>query len=102
MAVPTPAATRQTIDVTLLQATLIATYEHPQLASLECLVCKLHLGECCLECRASTPSAGNCRVTRGGCGHLFHEHCILAWIQRRRECPACMAKWSPTTYIERD
>lgn len=32
-----------------------------------------------------------------GCGHLFHYHCLIQWIERSRTCPQCRAKTTEKT-----
>ncbi|ORC86390.1 uncharacterized protein TM35_000281060 [Trypanosoma theileri] len=89
------------IAVTIKEAFLFYSYENPQIASLECLVCKIHLINCCLECRVKDKSLQECPAVKGACGHVFHDHCIQSWCRQRRECPACFNKWVPETFIQR-
>lgn len=28
-------------------------------------------------------------VAHGNCHHLFHEHCLVQWLQRQSSCPCC-------------
>jgi RING-box protein 1 len=30
----------------------------------------------------------------GGCGHVFHSHCLVRWLERRAVCPLCNAAWT--------
>nr|CCC90674.1 unnamed protein product [Trypanosoma congolense IL3000] len=99
----TPNIKPEHIPVTVKEAVMFCTYEHSQMTLDVCLVCKLHLMECCIECRAgtgSTTASSGCVVVRGSCNHIFHEHCITSWVQRRVECPACMKEWTPVGYVD--
>ncbi|ESS65469.1 hypothetical protein TcG_08189 [Trypanosoma cruzi] len=89
------------IPVIMKEAFLFFAYEHPVIGSLECLVCKLHLEECCLGCRGKGNPIEECHVVRGTCDHTFHDHCIQSWCRQRRECPACFKEWVPATYVQR-
>ncbi|KEG11135.1 hypothetical protein DQ04_02951130 [Trypanosoma grayi] len=91
----------QRIAVAIKEAVLACSYEHTEMALNECLVCKLHLVECCLDCRVKGRSEADCRVVRGVCDHTFHEHCIESWYRQRRDCPACFKEWVLAAYVER-
>lgn len=42
----------------------------------------------CAICQESVSSdAGG--VCLHGCGHRFHGHCVVPWLQRNRSCPLC-------------
>jgi len=30
------------------------------------------------------------KINTGKCGHIFHEECILQWLQNNNKCPICM------------
>ena len=29
------------------------------------------------------------RGATAGCGHLFHRHCVLKWLEKESKCPLC-------------
>jgi hypothetical protein len=68
-----------------------------------CPVCRLSLHDPCIKCRSqdivsSTEVWETCKWCLGGCGHMYHFHCISEWINRRLEekdktCPMCVAPW---------
>lgn len=33
------------------------------------------------------------------CGHLFHHHCLIEWLERSKTCPQCRRKTSEKTII---
>lgn len=61
----------------------------------ECHICKQHYEEPCLNC-SSTHVNGElvCFVSRGKCGHCFHEHCIGKWLSSSTICPICSTPYS--------
>uniref|UniRef100_A0A8C4Q9R8 Anaphase-promoting complex subunit 11 n=1 Tax=Eptatretus burgeri TaxID=7764 RepID=A0A8C4Q9R8_EPTBU len=48
---------------------------------------------CLSVCR--TPG-DDCPLVWGQCGHAFHMHCILKWLntqQVQQQCPMCRQEW---------
>lgn len=37
---------------------------------------------------------GECAVAWGQCGHVFHFHCILRWVEQKSICPLCGQMWN--------
>lgn len=34
-----------------------------------------------------------CPVIEGGCGHIFHVHCLTRWVRISKSCPVCGRAW---------
>lgn len=50
----------------------------------------------CVECQAknvSTDTGDKCTLAYGRCGHAFHLHCILRWLQKSHVCPLDGKEW---------
>jgi E3 ubiquitin-protein ligase SHPRH len=45
------------------------------------------------ECRICLVSVDSGFLTR--CGHVFHEHCLTAWLVKHRRCPVCNQNVTP-------
>eukprot|EP00744_Colponema_vietnamica_P026129 GILI01038655.1.p1 GENE.GILI01038655.1~~GILI01038655.1.p1 ORF type:complete len:163 (-),score=17.62 GILI01038655.1:37-525(-) len=61
-----------------------------------CPICREQLQAMCIQCLASGALGGDdsiCRIAQLPCGHLFHHHCVLQWLQTRDvpACPSCQA-----------
>jgi hypothetical protein len=47
------------------------------------------------RCQAAAPrQCAPCPVMVGKCEHMFHGHCIVAWLRKRRTCPLCRSSSS--------
>eukprot|EP00965_Chrysotila_dentata_P238545 6202577-Pleurochrysis_carterae.AAC.3 len=36
-----------------------------------------------------------CMLSFGGCGCVFHHHCLSPWLQKRAVCPVDEIEWRP-------
>jgi E3 ubiquitin-protein ligase SHPRH len=45
------------------------------------------------ECRICLMGVDNGFLTR--CGHVFHDHCLTAWLVKHRRCPVCNQDVTP-------
>jgi len=56
----------------------------------DCPICKLKLVELCSNCICKANiDIKCCDVTKGKCGHCFHNHCIDIWLLKSKICPIC-------------
>lgn len=60
-----------------------------------CPICRCGLTTNCIVC--SSENNCNCNIVRGKCGHYFHYHCIIKWLNTRHVCPLCNSNWEFTT-----
>lgn len=54
----------------------------------DCSICREQLVNPCCECITSSTNI-TCNVSKGNCGHCFHEHCIVKWMSGASNCPIC-------------
>jgi len=45
--------------------------------------------ECCICLETYQPGDIICTSKKDGCDHVFHQHCIEAWLHRHDACPLC-------------
>lgn len=62
------------------------------LPSTTCDICKRNITLTCVEC--STNKSTECIITKGNCGHGFHDHCIQKWLKPGTICPTCRTPWN--------
>lgn len=58
-----------------------------------CGICRDSFDGCCPECKYP---GDDCPPVWGQCGHAFHMHCILKWLNTSEvdpKCPLCRAPW---------
>ncbi|KAK9675862.1 hypothetical protein RND81_11G036600 [Saponaria officinalis] len=46
----------------------------------------------CWVCTEEFEESQNGAITQITCGHVYHVHCITAWLCVRRTCPLCRLK----------
>lgn len=74
---PAPQEVLDAIEVMELDADSLQTMRQTP----QCVIC-------CADFEADSPDAG--RLSRlPGCGHLFHEACVMQWLERSSNCPIC-------------
>ena len=66
----------------------------------ECAICKLFLSALCPECGEDGDNKDNCscKPIWGKCKHVYHQHCIAEWIEKRKTCPLCQTKWEENKF----
>ncbi|EPR77795.1 hypothetical protein SLOPH_2594 [Spraguea lophii 42_110] len=50
-----------------------------------CCICQQEFEQMCFECNHPT----SCVPCIGNCKHIFHFHCISAWMETNKLCPMC-------------
>eukprot|EP00438_Fugacium_kawagutii_P031021 Skav233082 [mRNA] locus=scaffold4078:104887:108766:- [translate_table: standard] len=56
-----------------------------------CSICRMPFDACCPECKMP---GDDCPPVWGDCGHHFHIHCIMKWLQKeQKQCPMCRREW---------
>ncbi|CAH8304879.1 unnamed protein product [Eruca vesicaria subsp. sativa] len=73
------------LRATILRIVLLGKIDREELKSL-----KMETESCsiCLD-NLSGSSSKRGAATRMNCSHVFHDLCILEWLQRKRTCPLC-------------
>jgi hypothetical protein len=56
---------------------------------LKCSLCKNNLIRNCVDC----DNIKNCKIIKGMCECLYHNHCIQKWININNNCPNCENLW---------
>jgi len=67
-----------------------------------CSICRNDLTSLCGECSIETDCETVCRITKGLCSHMMHEHCINAFQRATHNytCVVCRANWVLTEVID--
>lgn len=59
-----------------------------------CSICRNGLHSLCIECLSCESdqhyNKETCLIAWGGCGHVFHMHCISNWLKGQNKCPLCV------------
>lgn len=76
--------------IELISWSPIATWSFKSL-STDCSICRELLMRECTECTTKpiTQHKKTCIVSKGICGHCFHDHCISKWLTGAITCPIC-------------
>jgi len=53
-------------------------------------ITKEHKNTTCVVCLEEIPLGGKAKIMP--CGHYFHEHCLLQWLETNHVCPLCRAE----------
>ncbi|XP_075239657.1 uncharacterized protein LOC142335172 isoform X1 [Convolutriloba macropyga] len=78
----------------LMRVELAACWEYSALFGDKlCAICRNQLKETCIECQALSLNGAECTLEKAKCGHMFHFHCIMQWLQARSVCPLCNRAW---------
>ncbi|XP_075239659.1 uncharacterized protein LOC142335172 isoform X2 [Convolutriloba macropyga] len=68
----------------LMRVELAACWEYSALFGDKlCAICRNQLKETCIECQALSLNGAECTLEKAKCGHMFHFHCIMQWLQAR-------------------
>ena len=60
-----------------------------------CTICNQKITLKCIECTMSTKNVNSCAISKGKCGHGFHQHCIKKWLNNGpNKCPNCQVPWN--------
>ncbi|GMM44177.1 anaphase promoting complex subunit 11 [Pichia kluyveri] len=54
-----------------------------------CGICRISFNGPCPQCKFP---GDNCPITKGNCGHSFHNHCVNKWLDQQGSkglCPMC-------------
>ena len=66
-----------------------------------CDICREKITTCCPDCSSqkTVDVSVKCQVSKGKCGHGFHEHCITKWLSSNSAgiCPTCRTPWNLQT-----
>ncbi|ORD98885.1 APC11 [Hepatospora eriocheir] len=61
-----------------------------------CLICQQDFYSMCSKCTHPI----ECAPVIGECSHIFHLHCIDAWVASNKFCPLCRKKWEVIKYFK--
>mmetsp|Transcript_8837 Transcript_8837/g.17844 ORF Transcript_8837/g.17844 Transcript_8837/m.17844 type:complete len:121 (-) Transcript_8837:187-549(-) len=61
-----------------------------------CPICRGLLVQKCIQCSSTARPASPCMLSFGGCGCVYHEHCLSHWLHKRNVCPIHESMWQPT------
>uniref|UniRef100_A0A7S3F145 Zinc finger RING-H2-type domain-containing protein n=1 Tax=Haptolina ericina TaxID=156174 RepID=A0A7S3F145_9EUKA len=62
----------------------------------ECPICRSLLIQKCIQCTAAGSSQTPCVLSFGGCGCVFHHHCVGSWLYKSYVCPVHETPWQPS------
>lgn len=66
---------------------LIGNWEY-DVPETVCQICRNNLNQRCVTCKF-----GTCYVSKGTCGHAFHNHCVTNWLRNSSSCPVDRTPW---------
>jgi RING-box protein 1 len=70
---------------------ILSSWGYKLSSNTDCTICRCSLdGQSIYNQEKGVDSI----ITRGTCGHSFHEECIKPWITINNHCPICSAEWS--------
>jgi len=58
-----------------------------------CAICTNRLIKPCMTTCKTSLEPEKCYVSRGGCSHEYHTHCIMNWLKRHTTCPLDDELW---------
>jgi RING-box protein 1 len=77
------------MDIVSVQAVAYWSFSHETESS--CAICRNQLAEVCIDCCIAgcidEKVAGVCELIWGACGHAFHAHCLVRFLETRSTCP---------------
>ncbi|EHY52048.1 ubiquitin-protein ligase Anaphase Promoting Complex [Exophiala dermatitidis] len=71
----------------------VATWRWDMPEDEVCGICRVQFDGTCPTCKFP---GDDCTLLVGKCGHSFHMHCLLTWIQQESSkglCPMCRQKF---------
>lgn len=80
----------------------VGVYKFVGVAGDICAICRNELTSLCGGCSIETDGETICRITKGICGHMMHEHCVNEFqrVTQNDTCVTCRAQWVLTEVID--
>ncbi|RAK77062.1 anaphase promoting complex subunit 11 [Aspergillus fijiensis CBS 313.89] len=77
------------MKVTIKEWNAVATWRWDMPDDEVCGICRVQFDGTCPTCKFP---GDDCSLLLGKCGHSFHMHCLMTWIQQESSkglCPMC-------------
>ncbi|RDK42497.1 hypothetical protein M752DRAFT_251638 [Aspergillus phoenicis ATCC 13157] len=87
------------MKVTIKEWNAVATWRWDMPDDEVCGICRVQFDGTCPTCKFP---GDDCSLLLGKCGHSFHMHCLMTWIQQESSkglCPMCRQSMSLITII---
>ncbi len=68
--------------------TIISSWSYDLNKNTDCAICHISLNS---DSIYSVEKGIRSTLSRGLCGHMFHNDCISLWLQSNKKCPICSA-----------
>ncbi|EYE94988.1 anaphase promoting complex subunit 11 [Aspergillus ruber CBS 135680] len=81
------------MKVTFKEWNAVATWRWDMPDDDVCGICRVQFDGTCPTCKFP---GDDCALLLGKCGHSFHMHCLMTWIQQEASkglCPMCRQKF---------
>ncbi|EAW10983.1 anaphase promoting complex subunit 11 [Aspergillus clavatus NRRL 1] len=89
------------MKVTIKEWNAVATWRWDMPEDEVCGICRVQFDGTCPTCKFP---GDDCSLLLGKCGHSFHMHCLMTWIQQESSkglCPMCRQSKSHLPPISR-
>ena len=69
---------------------IISSWSHILDKNTDCTICRQHLNN---DSIYAVDKGIRSTISRGICGHKFHDECIKPWLQLNNRCPICSSQY---------